>query len=41
LGRSGNADGKHELTLMRRSGEIEGVLTPNIDVLDVGIGCGD
>ncbi len=31
---------KHELTLMERSGAIDGVLTPGIDVTDIGIGCG-
>lgn len=31
---------KHELTLMRRDGTVEATLTPDIDVNDIGIGCG-
>lgn len=31
---------KHEIVLMERNGSIDGVLTPGIDVTDIGIGCG-
>lgn len=30
----------HELVLMERNGTIDGVLTPGVDVTDIGIGCG-
>jgi hypothetical protein len=39
LGRAGNAAGAHELTLATRQGTLETVLTPNVDVTDIGIGC--
>ncbi len=41
LGRSGNASGAHELTLVSRDGNLEAVLTPGVDITDIGIGCGD
>ncbi len=41
LGRMGNAAGKHELTLAGRDGALISVLTPNLDVSDIGIGCSD
>jgi hypothetical protein len=31
---------KHELTLLRRDGTVEATLTPDVDVSDIGIGCG-
>jgi hypothetical protein len=40
LGRSGNDDGAHELTLVARDGTLISVLTPDVDVDDIGIGCG-
>lgn len=40
LGRPENTAGAHELTLLARDGSIAGVLTPGIDVTDIGIGCG-
>jgi hypothetical protein len=30
----------HEIVLMTRDGAIEAVLTPGVDVNDIGIGCG-
>jgi len=41
LGRPGNAAGKHELTLVARDGTLISVLTPDVDVNDIGIGCSD
>jgi Tol biopolymer transport system component len=41
LGRAGNTDGKHELTLLARDGSLIATLTPGVDVEDIGIGCGD
>jgi len=40
LSRPGNPMGKHELTLLGRDGTVERVLTPDVDVSDIGIGCG-
>jgi len=40
LGRPENVTGAHELTLLTREGAIEAVLTPGIDVTDIGVGCG-
>ena len=36
-----NRAGLHELTLVSADGSLIAVLTPGIDVLDVGIGCAD
>ena len=36
-----NRAGLHELTLVAADGTLIAVLTPGIDVLDVGIGCAD
>lgn len=36
-----NSAGRHELTLVDADGSLIAVLTPGIDVLDVGIGCAD
>lgn len=41
LGRDGNAAGAHELTLVARDGAAPITLTPNLDVVDAGIGCSD
>ncbi len=41
LGRSGNAAGAHELTLLARDGTSPVTLTPNLDVVDAGVGCSD
>lgn len=35
----GNEAGAHELTLVARDGTLIGVLTPGVDVSDIGIGC--
>jgi hypothetical protein len=40
LGREGNDEGKHELTLVDADGGLITVLTPGVDVADIGIGCG-
>ena len=39
--RDGNPDGKHELTLVDRAGALISVLTPDVDVADIGLGCSD
>lgn len=39
LGRTGNTSGAHELTLVDRQGALVTVLTPGVDVTDIGIGC--
>jgi len=41
LARAGNTAGVHELTLVARDGSLLGVLTPDVDVTDIGIGCSD
>lgn len=41
LGRPGNAAGVHELTLADRDGALVTVLTPDVDVADIGLGCSD
>lgn len=41
LGGPGNTAGKHELALAARDGTVIGVLTPGVDVDDIGIGCSD
>jgi hypothetical protein len=41
LGREGNDEGKHELTLVARDGTLITTLTPDVDVADIGIGCGE
>jgi hypothetical protein len=40
LTRPGARRSKHELTLLRRDGTVEATLTPDVDVSDIGIGCG-
>ncbi len=37
----GNARGDHELAVQARGGAAPIVLTPGVDVTDIGIGCGD
>jgi len=41
LARPENTAGLHELTLVARDGTLLGVLTPDVDVADIGIGCSD
>ena len=41
LGRTGNASGAHELTVLNRDGTNPVTLTPNLDVVDAGVGCSD
>ncbi len=41
LGGPGNTSGAHELALAARDGTVIGVLTPGVDVDDIGIGCSD
>ena len=41
LGGPDNPSGFHELTLVDQTGALIAVLTPGIDVLDIGIGCSD
>jgi hypothetical protein len=36
-----NPDGFHELTLVAQNGTLISVLTPGVDVTDIGIGCSD
>ncbi len=39
LGRPANPTGAHELAVVSRDGQTAIVLTPNVDVSDIGIGC--
>jgi hypothetical protein len=36
-----NPDGFHELALVAQDGTLISVLTPGVDVTDIGIGCSD
>jgi hypothetical protein len=40
LGRPGNDAGLHELVLADADGSLLAVLTPDVDVADIGLGCG-